>query len=202
MKAQWQKGNEKAYYRQYSAERRQSFKALGICPRCGQEDAYEGGICLQCRERIRETRRKTNYNEQARKYTKERYARRKARGKCVKCGVRDQEYGLICGICREKRKEKGLLAMLKSELITKVQEKASLKSKAQAEDAVNAVIDLLKDDLMQGGQTTFVGFGTFKLVERAARKGRNPQTGEAIDLPACKTVRFTPSRALKEAVAG
>lgn len=85
--------------------------------------------------------------------------------------------------------------MLKSELAAKVQEKAHLKTKGEAEEAVNAVIAALKDALEQGETISFMGFGTFKIVDRAERKARNPRTGEEVTVPAKKTLVFKPSKA-------
>ncbi|MCX4309569.1 MAG: HU family DNA-binding protein [Desulfovibrio sp.] len=84
--------------------------------------------------------------------------------------------------------------MLKSELAAKVQEKAHLKTKGEAEEAVNAVIAALKDALGQGEAISFMGFGTFKVVDRAGRKARNPRTGEEMSVPAKKAFVFKPSK--------
>lgn len=71
-------------------------------------------------------------------------------------------------------------------------------SKRQAEDALNHVIDMMKGVLEEDGEIRIAGFGTFKVVERAPRKGHNPQTGESIDIPARNAVTFKPAKALKE----
>lgn len=84
--------------------------------------------------------------------------------------------------------------MLKTELAAKIQGKAYLKTRAQAEEAVNAVITSLKEALEQGETMSFMGFGSFKIVDRAERKARNPQTGEEITIPAKKALVFKPSR--------
>ena len=83
---------------------------------------------------------------------------------------------------------------MKSELAAKVQEKAHLKTKGEAEEAVNAVIAALKDALGQGEAISFMGFGTFKVVDRAGRKARNPRTGEEMSVPAKKAFVFKPSK--------
>ena len=71
-------------------------------------------------------------------------------------------------------------------------------TKAQAEKAMDGLIEAVKEGLKDGGKVVFTGFGTFSLASREARKGRNPRTGEVIDIPAYKTVKFTPSEGLKK----
>ena len=66
-----------------------------------------------------------------------------------------------------------------------------------AEKAVKAVLESILDGLDRDGSVTIAGFGTFERKERAARVGRNPQTGESIDIPATSTVGFRPAAALK-----
>lgn len=90
--------------------------------------------------------------------------------------------------------------MTKNELVAKIQEKAGLESKAAAGKALDAILDSVKDALVDGDGITFTGFGTFKVVERNARTGRNPQTGEEIQIPATKSVKFNVGKVLKEAV--
>lgn len=75
-------------------------------------------------------------------------------------------------------------------------------NKTQAEAAFKAVIEGIASVLKFGDNLTIKGFGTFKVEERAARKGRNPATGQEIDIPASKTVKFTPSSALKDELNG
>jgi DNA-binding protein HU-beta len=70
-----------------------------------------------------------------------------------------------------------------------------------AEKAVKAVIESILDGLDRDGAVTIAGFGTFERKERAARAGRNPRTGEAIEIPASSTVGFRPAAALKRASA-
>ncbi len=89
--------------------------------------------------------------------------------------------------------------MNKSELIEAVAESADL-SKAAAARAVDAMVDSVTDALREGDQVTLVGFGTFTVRERAARTGRNPRTGEAINIPASKVPGFKPGKALKDAI--
>lgn len=90
--------------------------------------------------------------------------------------------------------------MTKAELVDKIYVKAALPSKAKAEEALDAVIACLTDALAAGESVTFTGFGSFKVNERAARKGRNPRTGEEIEIPASKVVKFTPGKTLKDAI--
>ena len=73
-------------------------------------------------------------------------------------------------------------------------------TKKAAGNIVNAVFQLMYDKLVEGEEVRINGFGTFKLAERAARKGRNPATGDAIEIPARKVVTFKPTKALKDAV--
>ncbi|MDA8018570.1 MAG: HU family DNA-binding protein [Thermoanaerobaculia bacterium] len=75
-------------------------------------------------------------------------------------------------------------------------------SKRQAGDAFDALIDCITDTLKSGDRVQIAGFGTFSVVERAAREGRNPRTGETIPIPASKSVKFRVGAALKDAVNG
>ena len=74
--------------------------------------------------------------------------------------------------------------MTKAELVEQIYVKAGLPTKAKAEEALDAMIAALRDALAAGETVTFTGFGSFKVVERAARKGRNPRSGEEITIPA------------------
>jgi DNA-binding protein HU-beta len=87
----------------------------------------------------------------------------------------------------------------KQELVASVAEKADL-TKKDAEKAINAVIDSIKAALHNGDKVSLVGFGTFEVRTRAARSGRNPQTGAAIKIPAGKVPAFRPGKELKESV--
>ena len=89
--------------------------------------------------------------------------------------------------------------MTKADLVAQVAKRAGLTAKA-AKDAVNAVFDVIADALKRGEKVVVTGFGTFVVRKRAARKGRNPQTGEEITIPATKTPGFTAGKALKRAV--
>jgi DNA-binding protein HU-beta len=89
--------------------------------------------------------------------------------------------------------------MNKGELVSKIAEQAELK-KAEAEKALNALISTVTEELANGGEIALVGFGTFKVSERAARSGRNPQTGETIQIAAAKVPSFKAGKGLKDAV--
>ena len=89
--------------------------------------------------------------------------------------------------------------MTKAELVVNVAEKAGLDRK-KAEKAVTAFVDTVKQALIEGDKVQIIGFGTFENRERNARTGRNPRTGEPIDIPASKLPSFKAGKALKEAV--
>lgn len=89
--------------------------------------------------------------------------------------------------------------MNKAELIDAVAEGADI-SKADAARAVDTVVDQITKALTKGDQVTLIGFGTFAVKDRAARTGRNPRTGEAINIPASKVPGFKAGKALKDAV--
>ncbi|MCT6893458.1 MAG: HU family DNA-binding protein [Lactobacillaceae bacterium] len=87
----------------------------------------------------------------------------------------------------------------KSDLIDTVAQSTSL-TKKDATRAVDAVFESIQDILSKGGKVQLIGFGTFEVRERAARTGRNPQTGEEIQIPASKVPAFKAGKALKESV--
>lgn len=89
--------------------------------------------------------------------------------------------------------------MNKSELVAKVAELSELK-KAEADKAVKAVFEAIAEELKAGKKVQVIGFGTFETRERAARQGRNPQTGAAIKIKASKAPAFKAGKALKVAV--
>ena len=89
--------------------------------------------------------------------------------------------------------------MTKAELIVKVAEEAKLTRK-DAEQAVNTVLNSISNALAEGDKVSIAGFGVFEVRERAAHPGRNPRTGEECLIPASRVVKFTPGKALKEAV--
>jgi len=87
----------------------------------------------------------------------------------------------------------------KSELIDAIATGADI-SKASAGRALDSMIDAVTDALRKGDSVALIGFGTYSVKERAARTGRNPQTGEAIEIKAAKVPAFKPGKALKDAV--
>ena len=89
--------------------------------------------------------------------------------------------------------------MTKSELIKQIAERAEL-TQAKAAEALQALEAAVTDELSKGGEITLTGFGTFKVTDRAARTGRNPQTGAEIQIAASKAPTFKAGKALKEAV--
>lgn len=95
-------------------------------------------------------------------------------------------------VCNTERKFK----MTKAELVSAMAEKTGLTNK-DAAAAVNAFTESVKEALIKGDKVQLVGFGTFEVAERAARMGRNPSTGESIQIAASKTAKWKPSSALK-----
>lgn len=92
--------------------------------------------------------------------------------------------------------------MTKAEMIAAIAEKAGV-TKTQAEDVLNAVTNAVIPQALAAGESIqLIGFGTFEVRERAARTGRNPKTGETIQIPASKTVGFKAGKKLKDAVEG
>ena len=91
--------------------------------------------------------------------------------------------------------------MNKTELVAAMAEKAEL-SKKDAEGALKAFIDVVTDELKKGEKVQLVGFGSFEVSERAAREGRNPQTGETMTIAASKAPKFKAGKALKDLVNG
>lgn len=89
--------------------------------------------------------------------------------------------------------------MTKADVINQMASKANI-NKTAAERALNAFIAGVTDSLASGKQVTLVGFGTFLVGQRMARRGRNPQTGQTINIPAKKTPKFRPGKALREAI--
>ncbi len=89
--------------------------------------------------------------------------------------------------------------MNKNELIAGVAERASI-TKSDAERAVNAFVDTVTHALRTGDKVQIVGFGTFEVKARAARTGRNPQTGETVQIPASKAPVFKAGKDLKDAM--
>ena len=89
--------------------------------------------------------------------------------------------------------------MNKAELVAAIAEKSAL-SKKDAETALKAFTDVVAEELQKGGKIQLVGFGTFEVSERAAREGRNPATGEAMQISAAKAPKFKAGKALKDMI--
>jgi len=89
--------------------------------------------------------------------------------------------------------------MNKGDLVKVVMETANLKKK-DAEGAVNVVLTSLKEGIVKEGKVQLIPFGSFVVVDRKARNGRNPKTGEVMSIPASKAIRFRPGKDLKQAV--
>ena len=87
--------------------------------------------------------------------------------------------------------------MNKVELVASMAEKAEL-TKVDAEKALKAFIDVVTEEMKNGGKVQLVGFGTFESKARAAREGKNPQTGEKIKIAACKVPSFKAGKAFKD----
>ena len=91
--------------------------------------------------------------------------------------------------------------MNKSDIMDKISSEAEI-TKAQAENALNAILEAITGTLAAGDKVTLIGFGSFSVTERAARTGRNPQTGAELKIPAGETPKFTAGKELKETVKG
>ncbi len=89
--------------------------------------------------------------------------------------------------------------MTKAEMIASVADRAGL-TRAEADSAIKGFTEAVTQALADGQKVPLVGFGTFSVGQRAARTGRNPQTGETIHIPARRTARFKASKALKDAM--
>ena len=89
--------------------------------------------------------------------------------------------------------------MNKTELVAAVAEKAEI-SKKDSEKALKAFVDVVTEQLKAGDKVQLVGFGTFEVSDRAAREGRNPQTGKTMKIAACKAPKFKAGKALKDAI--
>ena len=89
--------------------------------------------------------------------------------------------------------------MNKTELVAAVAEQADI-SKKDAEKVFKAFVDVVTEEMKKGEKVQLVGFGTFEVSERAAREGRNPQTGKTMKIEACKAPKFKAGKALKDAV--
>jgi len=90
--------------------------------------------------------------------------------------------------------------MNKADVVKTLKEKCGLSTLAHAEAAYEKLFALISESLKQGEAVSISGFGSFKVVNRKARKGRNPRTGKEMQIPASKAVKFTPGKALKESL--
>jgi DNA-binding protein HU-beta len=100
-------------------------------------------------------------------------------------------------VCRYNKEED--LPMNKTELIAAIAERAEI-SKKDSEKALKAFIDVVTEQLKNDDKVQLVGFGTFEVSKRAAREGRNPQTGQTMKIDACKAPKFKAGKALKDAI--
>jgi len=91
------------------------------------------------------------------------------------------------------------MAMNKSDLINAVAAEAGL-TKVEAEKAIKSTMGAITNELASGGNVTLIGFGTFSVVQKQARTGKNPQTGASIEIAAKKVAKFKPGKALAELV--
>lgn len=89
--------------------------------------------------------------------------------------------------------------MNKTELIAAIAERAEI-TKKDSEKALKAFIDVVTEQLKNDDKVQLVGFGTFEVSKRAAREGRNPQTGQTMKIDACKAPKFKAGKALKDAI--
>lgn len=89
--------------------------------------------------------------------------------------------------------------MNKTELVAAIADEAGI-SKKDAEKALKAFTDVVSEELQKGGKVQLVGFGTFEVSQRAARDGRNPQTGEVMPIAASKAPKFKAGKALKDLI--
>lgn len=110
---------------------------------------------------------------------------------------------MLIYICKHsillKKNIGGLLHMKKVEFVEAIVEKTGL-TKADATRALEAVFDIITEELEKGNKVPVAGFGTFSVGERAAREGRNPQTGATVQIAASKSAKFKPASALKDAL--
>ena len=89
--------------------------------------------------------------------------------------------------------------MNKTDMVAKLAEKNGM-TKKDAKKALESLIEIISDEIKDGGRIALTGFGTFSIAERKPRTGRNPQTGQPIDIPAARVPKFKAGKKLKEAV--
>lgn len=90
--------------------------------------------------------------------------------------------------------------MTKAGFVEEIKSKAQLDTKVQAEKVFDTIVDCTRDALTCGSSAILTGLGSFKVVQRAERTGRNPGTGEAIRIPSCKVVKYTMGKRIKGAI--
>ncbi|MBU1001105.1 MAG: HU family DNA-binding protein [Proteobacteria bacterium] len=90
--------------------------------------------------------------------------------------------------------------MTKAGLVEQIKDKAGLNTKVQAEKVLDTIVESARAALLEGEGAILTGFGSFKVVQRAARTGRNPGTGEMIRIPACKVVKYIMGKRIKSAI--
>ena len=120
------------------------------------------------------------------------------RGKAAQDTVRGCEWPVVAGPVRDMRRENA--QMKKSDIAAQVADKTSV-SKGDAEAAVNAVLGTITDALSRGESVSIAGFGAFTVKNRPARRGRNPRTGETIEIAAATVPSFKAGKTLRNAVA-
>ncbi len=91
--------------------------------------------------------------------------------------------------------------MNKSQFVAEIAKKTN-QTKSETEACVNATLEVIQESLAKGETIPLIGFGTFSITTRAARTGRNPRTGEPINIPESKSVKFSAGSKLKEAIKG
>ncbi len=91
--------------------------------------------------------------------------------------------------------------MTKSEFLDKMVEKTGIE-KNVADQVLTSFVEIVTETLRDEGRFALINFGTFSVTERKERQGRNPRTGEPLTIPACKVVRFSPGKQLKDAIQG
>jgi DNA-binding protein HU-beta len=89
--------------------------------------------------------------------------------------------------------------MNKTDMVTKLAEKNGM-TKKDAQKALEGLIEIISDEIKDGGRVALTGFGTFSIAERKPRTGRNPQTGQPIDIPAARVPKFKAGKQLKDVV--
>lgn len=90
--------------------------------------------------------------------------------------------------------------MNKKEVIKEVAAKHTDFTQKEISEIVDEVLEVIKENLVKGNKVLFAGFGSFETIERAAREGRNPKTGDTVIIPSCKVPKFKPGKAFKDYV--